>query len=527
MKIQSKTIAASVACALLLVGCATQQQTQTKPAAKPAPAPAPAPKATAPASGYGPHYTTYEANGGKFTKGSIGYPSGLRDGSGLLLEKTVPAEVQAGVPFSYTIKVSNLAPCEVRDVTVVDRVTSNFKSSSAEPAPASVNDGLATWTMATLGAGESVTIKVNGSSAEEGTVLTCASASYVPVLCEGIKVVKANIQLVKTLPAAVSVCDPIPATFTVKNTGSSALTMVKITDPLPAGLKTADGQSSLTFDAGTLAPGESKEFKAGLMATGTGKYDNTATVNCAQNVKAESKATVVVTAPMLAITCEAPAERFAGRPVDVCFTVANKGDRAAGATVVEVPLPAGTTFSSATAGGTVTAGKIVWNLGSIAHGASSKVCATVVLATPGSVTATATAKTACSKDATTACTTKVVGIPAILLEVVDIEDPIEVGKNETYVVDVTNQGTAADSNIRLTFKLEDSQDYISGTGPTAVTANGRTITTAPLPTLAPKAKATYRITVKANKAGDIRFTTSLLSDQLTRPVEETESTNQY
>lgn len=244
-------------------------------------------------------------------------------------------------------------------------------------------------------------------------------------------------------------------------------------------------------------------------------------------MKAESKATVVVTAPVLAITCEAPAERFAGRPIDICFTVKNTGDRAAANTVVEAPLPAGTTFSSATAGGSVTAGKIVWNIASLAPGASAKVCATVVLPNPGSVSATATAKTVCSKDAVTSCTTKVVGIPAVLLEVVDIEDPIEVGKNQTYVIDVTNQGTAPDSNIRLTFKLEDSQDYVSGTGPTAVTANGRTITTAPLPTLAPKAKATYRIVVKANKAGDVRFSTSLVTDQITRPVEETESTNQY
>jgi uncharacterized repeat protein (TIGR01451 family) len=241
MKLHTKTIAASCALALL-VGCATQQQTQTATTAKPAPAPAP--KSTSPSAGYGPHYTTYVADGAKYTRGSIAYPSGLRDGSGLLLEKTVPAEVQAGVPFSYTIKVSNLAPCEVRDVTVIDRVTSNFKSTSADPAPASVSDGVATWKMASLGAGESVTIKVNGASAEEGTVLTCASAAYTPVLCEGIKVVKANIQLVKTLPSAVSLCDPIPATFTVKNSGSSTLTAVKITDQLPAGLKTADGQSA-------------------------------------------------------------------------------------------------------------------------------------------------------------------------------------------------------------------------------------------------------------------------------------------
>jgi uncharacterized repeat protein (TIGR01451 family) len=525
MKLHPKIIAVSAVLALL-VGCATQQQTQTQTqttAAKPAPAP----KSTPPSSGYGPHYTTYEANGAKYTRGSIAYPSGMRDGSGLLLEKTVPAEVQAGVPFSYQIKVINQAPCEVRDVVITDRVTANFKESSSEPKPNSVNDGVATWKIATLGAGESATIKVNGASAEEGTVLTCGSATYTPVLCEGIKVTKAALQLVKTLPAAVSVCDPIPATFVVKNSGSSTLTMVKVTDTLPAGLKTSDGQTSLTFDAGTLAPGQSKEFKANLAAGSTGKFDNTANATCAQNVKAEAKASVTVTAPQLAITCEAPAERFAGRPIDICFTVKNTGDRAAANTIVEAPLPAGTTFSSATAGGAVSGGKIVWNVGSIAPGASTKVCVTVVLANPGSVAINGTAKSACSKDATTACNIKVLGIPAVLLEVVDVEDPIEVGKNQTYVVDVTNQGTAPATNVRLTFKLEDSQDYVSGNGPTVVSANGRTVTTAALPTLAPKVKATYRIVVKATKAGDIRFTTSLSTDQTTRPVEETESTNQY
>ena len=53
------------------------------------------------------------------------------------------------------------------------------------------------------------------------------------------------------------------------------------------------------------------------------------------------------------------------------------------------------------------------------------------------------------------------------------------------------------------------------------------MTTSALGTLAPKAKATYRIVVKALKAGDIRFTTALDTQQTTRPVEETESTNQY
>ena len=50
---------------------------------------------------------------------------------------------------------------------------------------------------------------------------------------------------------------------------------------------------------------------------------------------------------------------------------------------------------------------------------------------------------------------------------------------------------------------------------------------APLAKPAPKAKAEWRVVVKAVKAGDVRFKVTMNTDQLTRPVEETESTNLY
>ena len=56
---------------------------------------------------------------------------------------------------------------------------------------------------------------------------------------------------------------------------------------------------------------------------------------------------------------------------------------------------------------------------------------------------------------------------------------------------------------------------------------GNTVTFQPLPSLAPKAKATWRVTVKALKAGDVRFTAVMNTDQLTRPVQETEATHLY
>jgi hypothetical protein len=95
------------------------------------------------------------------------------------------------------------------------------------------------------------------------------------------------------------------------------------------------------------------------------------------------------------------------------------------------------------------------------------------------------------------------------------------------VITATNQGSAPDTNIKIICTLEDSEQYVSSSGATTGIAAGNTITFAPLPSLAPKAQATWRVTVKAVKAGDVRFTTVMTTDQLTRPVQETEATNLY
>jgi hypothetical protein len=48
-----------------------------------------------------------------------------------------------------------------------------------------------------------------------------------------------------------------------------------------------------------------------------------------------------------------------------------------------------------------------------------------------------------------------------------------------------------------------------------------------LASLAPKAKATWQFTVKALKAGDVRFKATLTTAELGRGVEETEATQLY
>jgi uncharacterized repeat protein (TIGR01451 family) len=550
------SLLAALSAALVITGCCSTTtakssarssygSSSTAKVSKPAPAPAPAKSTPAPApapaparsaGGYGPSHTSFEEGGNKFVRGSMAFPTGLKESSGLLLEKVVPAEVLVGKPFSYEYKVINLTDYTLSDVSVTDRVTDNFRTSDSSPKADAVNGGVASWKVGTLGPRETKTIKVMGSASSEGTVTTCGWATYSPILCEPIKVVKPALELVKTMPAQVTQCDPIPVKLVVKNSGSSRLTAVKVTDTLPSGLTTDAGQSSVSFDAGNLNPGESKEFSFNAKAAKTGKYANPAKATSAQGVDAAAEASVMVVKPVLSIACITPAPKgtildqqyveFIGRPFEVCWEVKNTGDSASAATTVSLPVPAGLTFRSATEGGANNAGTVTWNVGSLAAGASKKVCATFSGSTGGTYNFSAAAKGTCAEPVNTACSVFIQGINAILVEVVDDPDPIEVGGTTTYKVEVTNQGGGLDLldvSIKATFPDELEPQAPSNGG----VVSGKSVTWPTVANLPLKAKLSYTVKGKGLKAGDARLKVDVTTKARQTPIVELESTTVY
>jgi uncharacterized repeat protein (TIGR01451 family) len=146
---------------------------------------------------------------------------------------------------------------------------------------------------------------------------------------------------------------------------------------------------------------------------------------------------------------------------------------------------------------------------------------------PGMLSFTSTATGVISKPVQTTCSTTILGVPGILLELVDLADPIEVGNQVTYEIRVTNQGSLPGTNIRLVCRAPASEEYVSGTGATTVKADGQMITTEPLPELAAKAVATWRVVVKATQPADARFKVQLSSDQFQKPIDQEESTQLY
>jgi uncharacterized repeat protein (TIGR01451 family) len=139
----------------------------------------------------------------------------------------------------------------------------------------------------------------------------------------------------------------------------------------------------------------------------------------------------------------------------------------------------------------------------------------------------ATATAYCSEAVSASAKTLVTGISAVSLEVVDVDDPVRIGTRTTYAISVTNQGSAAATNIRIVCMLEDNVRYVSSSGATAGSIEGQMVKFLPLSSLAPKVKADWYVVVAAVKPGDVRFKVVMNADQLTRPVEETEATHLY
>ncbi|MCS1406934.1 MAG: Large cysteine-rich periplasmic protein OmcB [Verrucomicrobia subdivision 3 bacterium] len=478
-------------------------------------------------TGFGPSHSTVIRDGLKYVIGSMSFPTGLRAHDGLLLEKIVPAEMMVGTPFSYEYRVTNLTPHPIHVVRLMDQVSSGFRIRQSVPQPASTAGGVVVWDIGKLEGNASRKVRIQGVAAAEGIVTTCGWATYSPVLCEPIRIVKASLQVVKNGPAEVSICDPIQYTIRVKNTGSSTLTGVRLVERMDDGVS-LEGRGEVAFDIGTLEPGETRQVAVSARAERTGTFVNRVMATSAQGVTAEDSVSTVVLAPEIAVSCEAPKVRFIGRPVEVCFKVANQGSAVADNAAVEALVPEGGSVRGVTGGGRIVGDRIQWNLGELAPGENKAVCAQLIFGTAGIFRLAGQVQADCVDPVRTVCQTEIRGVPGVLLEVIDLGDPIEVGATGTYEITVTNQGTAMDTNIAIQCVLEPAQEFVSASGATrGVEVEPRIIRFPPLPSLAPKQIARWRVVVRAVSREDVRFKVTLKTDQISRPVEETEATNQY
>jgi uncharacterized repeat protein (TIGR01451 family) len=333
--------------------------------------------------------------------------------------------------------------------------------------------------------------------------------------------------LTQMAPAEITTCSSFPMVWRVRNNGLGQLTQVRITEQLPAGLATADRQSSVEFTLPVLPPGAAHDFQFQLTAAEGGTFHNSPRAVAAEGVSADATSATLVHAPALSLNCSASDQVFIGRPVEFQLTVKNTGDASEPKVRLTMPVPEGAKVASTTEGGTAADGQVAWEIAELAPQASQSVVATFILSSPGKLQFSSAARGICSLPVEVGCGTAVAGVPGVLLQVVDREDPVQVNQVVTYDVKVTNQGNARITNLKLSCDLPENQEFVSGEGATAVSLQERSIRMENLSGLDGKAVASWTVVVKAVKPGDTRFTVKFMADQFPEPLEQTESTRQY
>lgn len=489
----------------------------------------------------GPTAQASDANEGRVTRAgyrpragegmavsSLSFPTGDPDTSAIDLFTVMPQEVIAGSEFEYEYHVANRSGGTLQNVALLIESVSNLEVVSAEPQGNPGPNGT-TFALGDLGPNEAQVIRVRARAPQTGSATNCVSVSYNNVLCQSVNVVQPALQLVKSAPERTLLCDPFEITYTLTNSGTGSAREVTLRDTLPEGLVIAGTDSrevNVTLPQ-PLSAGESKNVIVEVEARRAGTYASGASASAGQLEASSGQPTTVVAAPSLTLECRTPSQQFTGRNANFEFLVTNNGNAVARDTVVSVNFASGAQIARVSDGGAATGNAVNFNVGALEPGESRVLSVAATSTTRGALSVEASANAYCAEPVSSACAVLFEGIPAILLEVVDDKDPVEVGDTTTYIIEVKNQGSAADTNIRIVATLPDEQTFVSGDGVTGVTSQGQVVRTEPLDTLEPGEVVVWRITVRANAVGNIRFAVELTSDQFQRPVNETEATNLY
>lgn len=439
----------------------------------------------------------------------------------------VPATTVAGKDLEYKICVENCADAPAHHVLVRNPLPANARFVRASPEPSARAPELQ-WNLGTLKAGERRIIRLVLAASGQGDVNNCARVQFEHGQCVRTKILRPALVLHKEGPTEALVGQTLSYHLTVTNSGAAPAAAVVLTDRLATGLEHASGHHVLSWQVGALAPGQSRTFDYQAVARAPGRLCNEAVATAAGDLLIKTESCVSVGEAKLSLTKTGPTgSLYLSQTAAYRITLTNAGTLPLSAIQIADPLPAGMSFVSASAGGQLVGSQVQWSAGPLEPGATrtvdvvlrseqaGRVCNRVTATAPGGVSAQAEA-----------CT-EFVGAAGLVLEVVDTDDPVEVGGETSYIINVRNQGQILVTNLIILADVPTQLAVVRVTGPSDHAKDGQRISFAPM-TLKPKAVARFIVYVKALAPGDVRFKVDMAADQLpSGPVHEEESTTLY
>ncbi len=291
----------------------------------------------------------------------------------------------------------------------------------------------------------------------------------------------------------------------VKNSGSVAAsqvavdalfpTTVRLTSAEPKPVASAD---KLTWSFDTIAPGAERKITVKLIPSRRGDLGATAQVRFTGAASASFK----VEEPMLKVVLKGPNELMLGDPASQFITVSNPGTGTAHDVKVEARLSEGLEHGSR-------GEKLLMEVGSIGPGETRTVRLglSAIKGGPQSISVTATS----SSDAGGTASAQMNVIAPSLKIAVDGPGLRYKGRNAKYTLTVTNDGSVANNNIRVSQVVSDGFKFVSADKSGKYDASTKSVQWF-IGRLEPGQNAKVTCELNATALGDFSHTVAVLSD---------------
>lgn len=436
-------------------------------------------------------------------------------------------EINVGQECACDLIVKNSAKVPARDVVVEAIFPASVRLTQAKPEPAVVADRLE-WSIPELAAGEERIIHITMIPSQRGELATTANIRFTRTAASVFKVEEPLLKVVTQAPAEVVIGDPLVQTVTITNPGTGIAQNVKIQITAPEGLEATRGDRS-KIEIGALNPGESRTVRLSFTAITGGEQTLEVEATADSGLNQVAEATVNVIAPALAVNLEGPGLRYAGRDARYTLNVTNEGKAGTSNVRVTHRIPKGFKFVKADKGGTFDAntGCVNWFVGHLEAQQSAQLKLQLQATEIGQFEHHVSATAEHGVTAKAATTTNVEGSASLILEIQDLDDPVEVGVETAYEIRISNNGSKAAQNVGLTFELPSGVELLNVQSATQHLVKNGLILFNDLPELAPGKTALFRVHVKGEAEGNQRVRARLTSESIEQELITEELTKFY
>ncbi len=447
------------------------------------------------------------------------------------------AAISAAWRLKGLLNVGQECPCELlitnpresaaKNVSVEARLPGSLHVVETTPA-ATEQDGMLRWQLNDLAAGEQRTIQVVLVATEPGPADIVTNARSTDSHVQSLTVTEPQLSIVVNGPTDVAVGEPATQTVTVRNPGSGIATNIKLEALIPDGLEHVRG-NRLLMDIGSLNPGETRRIRLALAAVAGGEQVLNVEARADSGLIQQASASVTVAAPQLKASIEGPKLRYLGRKAMYTLRIENDGAAATDAVQMVHRIPEGFDFLSSDRGARFdeSSRMLTWFVGRLSSEQPEELHVTLLAKKAGEFRHAVRATSEHGSYSDAQLTTRVEGTASLVVEVADLDDPVEVGTETAYEVTITNEGTASSHAVTLACELPGGLTLLNAEGPSGHRVKANTIQFQPVAEVGAGETITYRVYVQGTDDGDKRFRCRVSSEHLSQPLFTEEVTKFY